>query len=463
MAETGFIRAAPYVRISTENQIENYSIEQQIERLESYCKAKDWHIYRIYTDAGYSGGNTSRPALQQLLNDINQSLIDVVIVYKLDRLSRSQKDTLTLIEDNFLKYNVDFVSVNENFDTSTPFGRAMIGILSVFAQLEKDQITERFTMGRIGRSRAGYYHGGPTAPTGYNYIDGELAIDDYKAMQVRKVYELFMKGNSINAIQRYMHEKYGGWSSHTLVLSVLRNSVYIGKVKFKGQEYDGVHEPILDETTYNSVRQLLSSKERENSKTTAQKTPFRARYLLSSLVYCGKCNARYSGNHGFYKCYSRAKSSRKYIIDPNCDNMNWSIDELDTLVTNEILSLTMDRKRLSALLTPVEPDLMSAENTDKRLSEIDKQMSKLIDLYEIDIIPIKEVSERITALQKEKDGLMEISDMRIIDTRTNFKLLLNDFGKVMEKGTLEEKRLFVSSLIERVVVHDNDVTINWRI
>ena len=103
-----------------------------------------------------------------MLTDIDYGIIDLVVVYKLDRLSRSQKDTLTLIEDCFLSKNVDFISINENFDTSTPFGRAMIGILSVFAQLEKDQITERFTMGRIGRAKSGYFHGGPTAPTGYD-------------------------------------------------------------------------------------------------------------------------------------------------------------------------------------------------------------------------------------------------------------------------------------------------------
>ena len=153
-----------YVRVSTENQLENYSIDEQIERIRAYCTAKGWSLARIYSDGGYSGGNLQRPALKEMLAHLSD--VDAVVVYKLDRLSRSQKDTLTLIEDRFLPSNTDFISINENFDTSTPFGRAMIGILSVFAQLEKDQITERFTMGRIGRCKAGYYHGGSTIPTG---------------------------------------------------------------------------------------------------------------------------------------------------------------------------------------------------------------------------------------------------------------------------------------------------------
>ena len=135
------------------------------------------------------------PALRRLISDINDGLINTVVVYKLDRLSRSQKDTLTLIEDEFLSHNVDFISVCENFDTSTAFGRAAIGILSVFAQLEKDQITERFTMGRIGRAKEGYYHGGAIAPTGYDYVDGNLIVNEYEAMQVRELYERFAKGS----------------------------------------------------------------------------------------------------------------------------------------------------------------------------------------------------------------------------------------------------------------------------
>src|SRR5699024_5250634 len=143
---------------STEHQRENYSIAEQTDRLTAFCAAKDITIGRIYTDGGYSGGTLRRPALQDMLAHLPE--YDVVIVYKLDRLSRSQKDTLLLIEDYFLAKQVDFISVCENFDTSTPLGRAMIGMLSVFAQLEKEQITERFTMGRLARAKNGYYHGG---------------------------------------------------------------------------------------------------------------------------------------------------------------------------------------------------------------------------------------------------------------------------------------------------------------
>ncbi|MGN0134622.1 MAG: recombinase family protein, partial [Anaerotignum sp.] len=170
-----FMRIATYIRVSTQEQaLEGYSIDAQKERLTSYCKAKGWTLSAEYIDGGFSGSNLERPQMQKLISDISLGLFDGVLVYKLDRLSRSQKDTLYLIEDVFLKNNISFVSLNENFDTSTPFGRAMIGILSVFAQLEREQIKERTRMGLEERIKKGHHHS--YAPFGYRLTESGLEI-----------------------------------------------------------------------------------------------------------------------------------------------------------------------------------------------------------------------------------------------------------------------------------------------
>lgn len=467
MEQPTFARVACYVRVSTENQLENYSIPEQTERLKAYCQAKGWKIYKVYPDAGYSGGNTDRPALQQMLEDIQSGIIDMVAVYKLDRLSRSQKDTLTLIEDEFITHNVEFVSMSENFDTSTPFGRAMIGILSVFAQLEKDQITERFTMGRIGRSKAGYYHGGSTHPFGYDYIGGKLIINEYDAAQVREVYNRFLNGQSINSIYADMHKKYGGWRSAPHTLNVLRNTVYIGKVKFRGVEYDGIHEPIIDTKIFNQVQELLNSSKREGRKTAAQKTPFRAGYLLSSLVNCARCEARYSANHGYYKCYSRAKSDKKYITDPNCKNDNYEIEKLDNLIINEIKKLQFDDDYFNK---SVKQSDNSAEikRLQNRIADIDKQINRLLDLYQIGSLPLDGISARTKDLQNKKKVVEdEITKIDVKDKNTDkikeFKSALSCVDNVFKIGNLEEKRLLVSTLIEGIYIDGQNVTIKWRI
>ena len=149
-------KTAVYIRVSTDAQREEgYSIEAQKEMLTAYCVSKGIQNYEYYIDGGFSGSNISRPALERLISDIKKKKISCVLVYKLDRLSRSQKDTLYLIEDVFNPNGVDFISLNENMDTSTPIGRLMLGILSAFAQLERENIKERTKMGMKERIKSG--------------------------------------------------------------------------------------------------------------------------------------------------------------------------------------------------------------------------------------------------------------------------------------------------------------------
>ncbi|NCC15816.1 MAG: recombinase family protein [Clostridia bacterium] len=458
-----------YIRVSTDNQLENYSIDEQVDRLTAYCKAKDWVLVKIYTDGGFSGGNTNRPALRQMLEDIKKVDVDAVIVYKLDRLSRSQKDTLMLIEDVFLSSDVDFISINENFDTSTPFGRAMIGILSVFAQLEKDQITERFTMGRIGRGKAGYFHGGGNAPHGYDYVNGKLIVNEYEAMQIEEIYDLFMSGKSINAIAKIMNDKYDNrnWTAAS-VGNALKNSIYIGKVQFKGAEYDGKHTPIISLEQFKEVQCLLHSQERENAKTTAQKSPFRAGYLLSSLIYCGRCGARYSANHGYYKCYSRSKSSEQFIVDPNCKNDNWKIEELDSLVVDTIRDLMGNKEMMQELTSRTRANkeyLIDTKKINARIEAINKQLSKLIDLYQIGTLPMEILTCKVEAIAQEKNSLLEKLNTKDDkpDTITAFIDTLNSFETSFDAFDLDAKRMLIATLMERIEINGNDVKMQWRL
>ncbi len=461
------LRVVGYVRVSTDNQLENYSIEEQTGRLRAFCAARGWTLLRIYTDGGYSGGNTNRPALQEMLSAIREGSVGAVVVYKLDRLSRSQKDTLSLIEDEFLAHKTDFVSINENFDTSTPFGRAMIGLLSVFAQLEKDQITERFTMGRIGRGRAGYFHGGGNAPTGYDYRDGLLHVNEYEAMQVREVFELFLSGKSINAIARGLSARYTtGWTA-AKVRNVLKNSLYTGKVHFLGEEYPGRHQPLVDAETFAAANRLLCSAAREQKKNTAQKNPFRAGYLLSGLVRCGRCGARYAADHGFYKCYSRSKCSARFVVDPDCKNDSWPIAELDAVVTQNVEQLLSAPGALERFLSradgrkkaPVDRAALA-----RRLRDIERQTGKLIDLYQVGQIPMDVITERIEALTAEKSRLSaQLSTNEEAPAKELFVKALDAYRKGFADGDTDKRRLLLSSVIESVTVTGREVAIHWRL
>lgn len=459
---------AGYARVSTENQLENYSIEEQTGRLRAFCAAKGWTLGELYVDGGYSGGNTDRPALRRMLSHIRRGGVDAVVVCKLDRLSRSQKDTLTLIEDELLAHGADFVSISENFDTSTPFGRAMIGILSVFAQLEKDQITERFTMGRIGRSRAGYYHGGSRPPTGYDYRDGLLQVNPYQAIQVREAFALFLSGKSVNAVSRELSARYAGSWTPAKVLGVLKNTVYTGKVHFRRQDYDGLHQPLVSQEDFQAAARLLGpGSPREAAKTAPQRSPFRAGYFLSGLVWCARCGARYSAVHGCYRCYSRSKCSPKLVRDPDCKNRSWPIGQLDALVLGELERL-LTPELLADVLRPegeaAAPDWAGPAALEKRLDELDLQTGRLIQLYQVGSLPREEVERRAAALRAERNRLRaQLDAPPPAPPPEGPDSAARRFWTGWAAGEADSRRALATSLVERVEVDGEAVSIYWRV
>ena len=283
---------ALYERVSTDLQAEKgNSIPEQIERLEKYCDVYGWKDYVHYTDAGFTGAKTNRPALVRLIKDIQDGKVNKVLVYKLDRLSRSQKDTLWLIEDVMLSNGCDFASISENFDTSTPLGRAMIGILAVFAQLEREQIKERMSMGKEARAKKGQFRGGGFVPIGYDYVDGELKINEYEAMQIREIHDLFQSGMPVKAIARLFQEKgyshkYGAWNE-VRIKRLLMSDLYIGNIHYHGESLKGNHEPIIDEETFNKTIAICNSLDYSKNKNKGRIS------YLGGLLYCAKCGAKY--------------------------------------------------------------------------------------------------------------------------------------------------------------------------
>ena len=404
-------RAALYIRVSTLEQAqEGYSVGEQRERLIAYCKAQDWLIADIYVDGGYTGSNLNRPGIQKLMSETEK--FDVVLVYKLDRLSRSQRDTLYLIEEIFRPNKVDFVSMQESFDTSSPFGKAMIGLLAVFAQLEREQIKERTWMGRVARAKTGLHHGGGNIPIGYDYEDGKLIVNPYEAEQVRKIYEWYLSGSSLKAITDKLQDagytnKYSSYNSWSSVRNILENETYIGRLHFGDVVVDHAHEAIITEEQFNAA-QILRGKRREQFGSHA----FQSKHVLTGLLFCGHCGGRYylrnTGKYSYYACYSRTKQMKNMIKDPNCQNKIWRAQDLEPIIEEKILALLRNPK-IAEELAAGKPKAAApvSKNTDieRRIREIDRQIGKLMELYQQDDIPPELLGEKINRLYGEKTAL----------------------------------------------------------
>jgi len=275
---------AIYTRKSTEEGLDQdfNSLDAQREACEAYItsqKAEGWRaISAEYNDGGFSGGNIERPALRSLLADIKAGKIQTVVVYKIDRLTRSLMDFSKLVEI-FDEHGVTFVSVTQSFNTTTSMGRLTLNVLLSFAQFEREVTGERIRDKIAASKKKGMWMGG-FPPIGYQRVDKKLIPHPDEQETVRYIFESFLKLKSIKALKYHLEERgyktpnrvskkerqYGGAIfSRGHLYRILQNPVYVGQVRHKGQIYDGQHEAIINEDLFNKVQKALNAKEANTS------------------------------------------------------------------------------------------------------------------------------------------------------------------------------------------------------
>lgn len=476
-------KVALYVRVSTTSQLEEgYSIEEQKAKLESYCDIKDWHIYKIYTDGGFSGSTTERPALEQLIKDAQSKLFDTVLVYKLDRLSRSQKDTLYLIEDIFLKNNIEFVSLLENFDTSTPFGRAVIGLLSVFAQLEREQIKERMQLGKLGRAKAGKSMMWAKTSYGYDYNKetGSMTVNEYEALAVKEIFTSYLAGMSITKLRDKINEKYPkqpAWSYRT-IRGILANPVYCGLNQYKGQTFQGTHKPIISLADFEQTQRELA-KRQQTAKELSNPRPFQAKYMLSGLAQCGYCHAplkvilgqkRKDGTRfKRYECYQRHPRKTKgvtvYNDNKKCESGYYDMDLLEHYVLTRIAQLQNDPDKIKELFSDDTSPAVDKQAIQKQIDSLTLKLSKLNDLYLDDRITLDELRAKSSDFIKQRATLEEEIKKAVTDKqagqRERIEKLL-DASSVLDMS-YDNQKVIVRELIDKVQVTSDKIVIRWKI
>ena len=249
-------RAALYVRVSTEEQAkEGFSLDAQTERLEAYCRFKEWAISDIYREEGYSGRNTERPEYKRMLEDHENW--DVLLVLKMDRIHRNSVN-FTLMMDELRRKGKEFNSVQEKFDTVTPMGRFAMDIVQRIAQLESEQIGDRVKMGMTRKAQFGTGNMGSGHPFGYVYERGTLTVVEYEAEVVRDVYAMYSEGMSLRSIADTLNNsliqpKKGGRWSHQSVSKILHNPIYAGYIRWDGIVRSGEHKAIIGQEIYESI------------------------------------------------------------------------------------------------------------------------------------------------------------------------------------------------------------------
>jgi site-specific DNA recombinase len=284
------VRCAVYTRKSSEEGLEQEfnSLDAQREACEAYIasqRAEGWVlVHDRYDDGGVSGGTLDRPALRRLLKDIEGGLVDVVVVYKIDRLSRSLMDFAKLV-DAFDTNDVTFVSVTQSFNTTTSMGRLTLNILLSFAQFEREVIGERIR-DKFAASRArGMWMGG-WAPLGYDIRDRKLIVNETEAARVRHIFERFVRIGSATKLvvelnERGVLHKRGKPIDKGFLYKLLNNRLYLGEAVHKGQSYPGEHDAIVARDLWDKVHTVLQESPRKR----AAKTRAQTAALLTGLIF----------------------------------------------------------------------------------------------------------------------------------------------------------------------------------
>jgi site-specific DNA recombinase len=379
------IRCAVYTRKSSEEGLEQSfnSLDAQREACEAYIlsqRHEGWKLIAThYDDGGFSGGNMQRPALAKLLEDIAAKRIDTVVVYKVDRLTRSLADFAKIVEQ-FDKQGVSFVSVTQQFNTTTSMGRLTLNVLLSFAQFEREVTGERIRDKIAASKRKGMWMGG-VVPLGYDLEDRQLIVNAEEAQQVREIYQAYLEEGCVSKLQLHLEErgirskkrlsKTGNASgddmfSRGALYQMLQNRVYLGEIGHKGASFPGRHPAIVDQALWDHVQAQFKANlqaERKRPRTT-QKS------LLTGLLFDGKGN-RFTPSHA-------TKNGRKYryyvshAVTSKQPNQSGPVrlpaEEVENLVIAQVNDLFNSPQRLRDLFEDV-PDLIKSESFLRAISK----------------------------------------------------------------------------------------------
>lgn len=360
------IRCAIYTRKSSEEglDMELNSLDVQREAAENYIKSQvneGWVVLpERYDDGGFSGGNTNRPAFQKLIKDVESGLVDMIVVYKIDRLTRSLIDFAKMVEV-FDKNNVSFVSVTQQFNTSTSMGRLTLNVLLSFAQFEREVGSER-TRDKIAASKQkGMWMGGPI-PLGYDIEDKKLIINQAEADLVRLVFDKYIELQSYWKVAQYLNSngyhlkkyvsragiEHGGRAFDKVsIYQIMKNPLYLGRVRHKNKEYDGQHEAIISNEIWNMARGIIEAPYPTRKITNDEDNiP-----LLKGLIRCGCCNQAMvhtvvkKGNNRGYRYYVSVEAMKKSY--EHCKIGSVPAIEIENLVIDEVKKLLQSPEVIS--------------------------------------------------------------------------------------------------------------------
>ncbi|PKG24279.1 recombinase family protein [Niallia nealsonii] len=498
-------RVAIYGRVSTEEQAEHgYSIDAQLDTLQTYCKMHQKIVYKEYVDRGISGKSMEgRYELQRLLLDAKNKEFDEVIVWKINRISRRTIDLLKIVDD-LNRYGITFRSFSENFETETPMGRFALQMLGAVGELERNTIVDNVKMGMKERARTGQWNGGIVL--GYHstksYGDrkrnnSKLETVPSEAAIVRKIFGLYASGKGLKAIANQLnHEelvtKRGNSFSTSAIKEILLNPIYIGKIRFNRYEnwneqrrkgksdnpiiVDGEHEAIISPELWEKVQHLQRKKSKVHPR------HFEGNYTLTGLLRCPQCGASMVSSRTINRSKDGEKIVRRYYScgafrskgSSVCSANSVRADESEQYVYQRIKEVIIHPKILKDIVSQinndkklnVQPLRKELQQIDKKLEQYEAKRKKYFGLYEEDSIDKELLVERLDELKKEADLIstrkseiewqLQEDNSQTLDY-SFVKNILSQIDKLLQSASADKIKALLHLAIKQITVKERKI------
>jgi len=498
------MRASIYTRVSTDEQVDGFSLEIQEERCKAYILSQGWSAEGVTSDRGLSGYYRDRPGIEELIEDAKKRQFNVIVVFKLDRFSRKLQDLLNIV-DELQKHGVALKSVSEPFDTLTSHGKLQFQILGSFAEFERNRIKERVFPGMIKSVQQGQWQGARYAPFGYFYDKNakKLIIAPEQAEIVKIIYNFAVEGESVSKIAKKLHNNgiaHNGKPFQTRQInSILKNPIYTGKIIWNRKGYlktikvgktfkyvdknesewaigQGSHEKIIPDEIFEQVQVHLSRRRTTNNITRRIDSD----YLLSGIIQCGVCGESMYGdkvisNRKTMTYKKRYKCCKKARYGESCGNKTIYAQKVEEVVLEILQKITAYPAVIENFIEKVEDEILSNdphigtqmqyyrtkyENNKNKLAKLIHEIidptgdipHDIIEKIKMEILQEqKEIEQKIKAL-KEKSNKAATQV-----TLKNYLLMLLNFKRMWDKFTNEDKKAIIAEIFDKIIIINKEI------
>lgn len=489
-------RCAIYTRKSTSAGLEQEfnSLDAQKEACEAYIQRQPgWVVVPDnYDDGGFTGSNTDRPAFQRLLEDVEAGKIDIVVVYKVDRLSRSLLD-FAQVMDRLNRSGAAFVSVTQNFSTADAMGRLTLNMLMSFAEFEREMIAER-TRDKIAASRRKGKWTGGTVPLGYDVVDKKLVVNDLEADVVREAFQLYLQHRSALAVARELNRtdrltkhrraksgatRHGKAWGKDSVLRLLRTPLYAGLISSDGELYDGEHDALIDRATYDEAQEHLDAA--MGSQSAPGRNPD---YILRGRLFCARCGhafstastRRGSQEYRYYRCVKTVKEGQE-----SCGSKPLPADAIEEFVVQQIRTGLVNRNLAADITAVVRARVQvrkaAMETVRRDLPRKIGQFSadgRRISVALLDAAPearrfldeeLRRVNAELAAHERRlADAERDLAAIEQLEVEASWVArALEDFDAVWDVLTPDNRGRLVRAVVDRVEIEEDGRGITMRL